>query len=132
MPVLLIFAILLAFPFVELYVLIRLASEYGWWVALYLLAAASAGWMLIQEEKLAVFGRLLQIVQTGQHPVVALLSSARTLLAGVLLIFPGVISDIIAVLLLLIPTPSGKIPKNRPSGTAANDDVIEGEWRRED
>ncbi len=132
MPALLIFAILLAFPFIELYVLIRLAAEYGWWVALYLLATASAGWMLIQEEKLAVFGRLIQIVQTGQHPVVALLSSARTLLAGVLLIFPGVISDIIAVLLLLIPTPSGKIPKNQPPRTAANDDVIDGEWRRED
>lgn len=132
MPVLLIFAILLAFPFIELYVLIRLASEYGWWVALYLLATASAGWMLIQEEKLAVFGRLLQIVQAGQHPVVALFSSAKTLLAGVLLIFPGVISDIIAVLLLLIPTPSGKTQKNQPLRKAANDDVIEGEWRRED
>lgn len=132
MPVLLIFAILLAFPFIELYVLIRLASEYGWWIALYLLAAASAGWMLIQEEKLAVFGRLLQIVQTGQHPVVALLSSARTLLAGVLLIFPGVISDIFAVLLLLIPMPSSRTPPLSSNRTAANDDIIEGEWKRED
>jgi UPF0716 protein FxsA len=132
MPVLLIFAILLAFPFIELYVLIRLASEYGWWVALYLLATASAGWMLIQEEKLAVFGRLLQIVQTGQHPVVALLSSARTLLAGVLLIFPGVISDIFAILLLLIPMPSNRTPPPPPNRTAANDDIIEGEWTRED
>lgn len=132
MPVLLIFAILLAFPFIELYVLIRLASEYGWWVALYLLATASAGWLLIQEERFAVFGRLFQIVQTGRHPVIALFTSARKLLAGVLLIFPGVISDILAVLLLLIPTPSGKNPGTQNSRTAANDDVIEGEWRRED
>ena len=88
--------------------------------------------MLIQEEKLAVFGRLFQIAQTGQHPVVALLSSARTLLAGVLLIFPGVISDIIAVLLLLIPMPSGRTPPPPPNRAAANDDIIEGEWKRED
>lgn len=131
MPIFLIFAILLAFPFVELYVLIRLASEYGWWLALYLLSAIVAGWLLIQEERLAVFGRLFQIVQTGQHPVVALLTSARKVLAGVLLIFPGVISDVFAILLLLIPMPSSKRP-GTPNQTAANDDVIEGEWRRED
>ncbi len=131
MPAFLIFAILLAFPFIELYVLIRLASEYGWWLALYLLSTMIAGWLLIQEERLAVFGRLFQIVQTGQHPVVALLTSARKVLAGVLLIFPGVISDLIAILLLLIPMPSGTRP-DTPNRTAANDDVIEGEWRRED
>jgi UPF0716 protein FxsA len=131
MPALLILAILLAFPFIELYVLIRLASVYGWWLALYLLSAMIAGWLLIQEERLAVFGRLFQIVQNGQHPVVALLTSARKLLAGVLLIFPGVISDVIAVLLLLISVPSGKRP-GAPNREAANDDIIEGEWRRED
>ena len=131
MPILLILAILLAFPFVELYVLIQLASVYGWWLALYLLSMMIAGWLLIQEERLAVFGRLFQIVQSGQHPVVALLTSARKLLAGVLLIFPGVISDVFAILLLLIPTPSGHRPDS-PRRAAANDDVIEGEWRRED
>lgn len=131
MPVLLILAILLAFPFIELYVLIQLASVYGWWLALYLLSMMIAGWLLIQEERLAVFGRLFQIVQSGQHPVVALLSSARKLLAGMLLIFPGVISDVFAVLLLLIPAPPGN-RADAPRRAAANDDVIEGEWRRED
>lgn len=132
MPILLILAILLAFPFVEIYLLVQLASMYGWWLALYLLSTTITGWLLIQEERLAVLGRLLQIVQNGQHPVVALLTSARKLLAGVLLIFPGVISDIIAVLLLLIPMPSGGKPPVTPNHAAANDDVIEGEWRRED
>jgi len=131
MPILLILAILLAFPFIELYVLIQLASVYGWWLALYLLSMMIAGWLLIQEERLAVFGRLFQIVQSGQHPVVALLTSARKLLAGMLLIFPGVISDVFAILLLLIPAPSGSRP-DLPRRAAANDDVIEGEWRRED
>lgn len=131
MPILLILAILLAFPLVEIYLLVQLASTYGWWLALYLLSTMVAGWLLIQEERLAVFGRLLQIVQNGQHPVVALLTSARKLLAGVLLIFPGVMSDLIAILLLLVPMPSGKGP-GVPNRAAANDDVIEGEWRRED
>lgn len=126
MRLLLILAILLAFPLFELYLLMCLAAVYGWWLALYLLFTAVAGWLLIQEERLVVFGRLVHILQSGHHPVVALLTSARKLLAGVLLILPGVLSDIIAVLLLLIPMPSGgrRLP--------VEDDVIEGEWQRED
>lgn len=126
MRVLLMLAILLAFPFLELYLLIRLAGTYGWWLAPYLLFTMSAGWLLIQEERLAVFGRLLHIVQSGQHPLLALLTTARKLLAGVLLIFPGVISDVIAVLLLLIPLPIAR-PRQ-----PADDGVIEGQWRREE
>jgi UPF0716 protein FxsA len=126
MRLLLILAILLAFPLFELYLLVRLAAVYGWWLGLYLLFTAVAGWLLIQEERLVVFGRLVHILQSGHHPIVALLTSARKLLAGVLLILPGVLSDIIAVLLLLIPMPSGgrRLP--------VEDDVIEGEWQRED
>jgi UPF0716 protein FxsA len=125
MRLLIILAILLAFPLLEFYLLVRLAGIYGWWLALYLLFTASAGWLMIMEERLAVFGRLFHIVQSGHHPVVALLTSARKLVSGLLLIFPGVISDVIAILLLLIPLPSG--PRRRK-----DDGVIEGEWRREE
>jgi UPF0716 protein FxsA len=90
----------------------------------YLLAAASLGWVLIQEEKLAVFGRLYQVTQGGQSPIWALLTSASRMVAGVLLILPGVITDVLAVLILLIPTPRPKAP--------LQDDVIEGEFRREE
>jgi UPF0716 protein FxsA len=50
-------------------------------------------------------------------------------------VIPGVITDLIAVLLLLIPTT--KPPKKNPfqdetSSKSANDDVIEGEYTRED
>jgi UPF0716 protein FxsA len=126
MRLLIILAILLAFPLFELYLLVRLAAIYGWWLAFYLLFTATAGWLLIQEERLVVFGRLMRIMQSGHHPLVALLTSARKLLAGVLLILPGVLSDIIAVLLLLIPMSYGVRPP------AVDDSVIEGQWRRED
>ncbi|HEY3326071.1 MAG TPA: FxsA family protein [Novimethylophilus sp.] len=124
MRLLLILAILLAFPFFELYLLARLAGVYGWWLAPYLLFTATAGWLIIKEERLAVFGRLFHIVQSGHHPLLALLTTARKLLAGVLLIFPGVISDVIAVVLLLIPLPAARPP--------VADDAIEGQWRREE
>lgn len=127
MRLLLILIILLGFPLAELAVLIRLSGQYGWWVGAYLLFAALLGWSLIRGERLAVFGRMYHITQNGHSPLMALLTSARRFLAGMLLIFPGVISDAIAVLILLIPFPN---PARRTR--AATDDVIEGEWRRED
>lgn len=120
-----IFIILLGFPILELFILIRLSELYGWWVGFYLLCSALLGWSLIQEERLAVFGRLFHITQSGDSPIWALLTSAKRMLAGVLLILPGVISDILALILLLIPMPKSRVK-------AANDDVIEGEWRREE
>lgn len=117
--------ILLGFPILELFILIKLGELFGWWVGFYLLCSAAIGWTLIQEERLAVFGRLFQITQSGQSPIWALLSSAKRLLAGVLLILPGVISDILALIILIIPMPKSRTPP-------APDDVIEGEWRREE
>ncbi|GBG13954.1 exlusion protein FxsA [Novimethylophilus kurashikiensis] len=127
MRLLLVLAILLAFPILEIYVIAKLAAIYGWWMALYLLVTAIAGIALIKEERFAVFGRIFTMMQRGQHPMHALFASARKVLAGLLLLFPGVISDVIAIILLLIPMPHTGV--NRP---AANDDIIEGEWRREE
>ena len=45
-------------------------------------------------------------------------------MAGLLLIFPGVVSDGLALLLLIWPRP--------PAPAAPDSDVIEGEYRRED
>lgn len=124
LPILLL--ILLAFPVLELVLLFKLGAQFGWWLAAYLLAAAILGWLLIQDEKMVVFGRMVQTMQQGQHPLRALLASARKVIAGLLLIFPGVASDVLALLLLLIPLPASRRPP--PS----DDGVIEGEWRRED
>lgn len=125
MRTLLILLILLAFPVAEVVLLIELASRIGWWLLGYLLLSAALGAMLIAEERMVVFARIIQSLQAGRHPVRALLMSAKKMIAGLLLMLPGVISDVAALLLLLIPIPESQRP-------AANDDVIEGEWRRED
>lgn len=125
MRLLLILLILLAFPALELTLLIQLAARFGWWVLAYLVLSVVCGWMLIMEERIVVFGRLIQTLQEGGHPILALLASARKVIAGFLLIFPGVVSDILAILLLVMPIPA---PRKRPP----DDHVIEGEWRREE
>ena len=118
--------ILLGFPALEIYTLFRVADLIGgWWLLSWLIFSAVAGWMLIKEERLAMLGRLMISMQTGQSPFAALWDSGRTMIAGVLLIIPGVISDAIALILLLLPNQS------RPAkATGVPDDgIIEGEWR---
>ena len=138
--------ILLAFPFAELFLLISLADEYGWWLLLYLVVIAYLGLQLIRGEKLVLTAKMMQSMAAGGNPVKTMLGSARNMVAGVLFIIPGVITDIIGVILLLVPI-SKQIPnpttksyeqtfqqshqqpyQQAPNTRAANDDVIEGEF----
>jgi UPF0716 protein FxsA len=145
MHVFLFLLILLAFPVLEIWLLIELADSYGWGVLAYLIVVAVLGWRLIQDEKLVVFGRAAQTLSQGGTPARVLFGSAKNMIAGILLIIPGVITDAFAVLLLLIPTPKPlnfdqdinqgfetRTQRRGGRNKAANDDVIEGEFKRED
>ena len=140
--------ILLAFPFLEIFLLISLADEYGWWLLLYLIVIGFLGLQLIRGEKLLLTAKMMQSLTSGGNPVKTMLGSARNMVAGVLLIIPGIITDMIAVILLLIPIgkPNSNASTNQqeqsinqpkyqqpdyqhqPNARAANDDVIEGEY----
>jgi UPF0716 protein FxsA len=136
--------ILLAFPFVEIFLLIQLGEEYGWWLLLYLVVIGSLGLQLIRGEKLLISAKMMQSLSSGGNPIKTLLGSARNMMAGVLLIVPGIITDIIAVILLLIPiskpSPGSSFQNNTTNNQyqqstytkAANDDVIEGEYTKID
>ena len=120
--------ILLGFPALEIYTLFQVADAIGWWLLPWLIFTTGAGWVLIQEERLAIFGRLMLAIQSGQSPFGAIWDSGRTMLAGLLLIFPGVWSDALAFILLLFPRQSSKGVKG--AGVPQDDGVIEGEWHR--
>ncbi|NOT65622.1 MAG: FxsA family protein [Methylotenera sp.] len=121
-----------AFPIAEIWILINLAHHYGWWVLLYLVVIAILGLQLIRDEKLLFSGRMMQSLSQGGNPMKAMFGSARNIIAGILLIIPGVITDFIAVILLLIPMNKGVIHSPKHTQKAANDDVIEGEFHREE
>jgi UPF0716 protein FxsA len=125
--------ILLAFPILEIILLVELAHRYSWWLLFYLVVIGYLGLQLIKGEKLLMSAKMMQSVTSGGNPIKTLLGSARNMVAGILLMIPGVMSDIIAVILLLIPISKA----NKSSATnqqqpryekAANDDVIEGEF----
>lgn len=127
MPALLVIVLLLGFPVLEAWLLFRLGELIGVWVLVWLVVAAIGGMLLIRFEKLAWALRVANQLRQQRSPLTALLTSARTLVAGVLLIFPGVISDFLALLVLIWP-----LPKGRPLDPGASPGVIEGEFRRED
>jgi UPF0716 protein FxsA len=112
--------LLLSFPVLEAIGIFWMAGHFGAWVLLWLLLAALGGIALIRFERVAWGARLLFSVQSGTHPFAALFASGRMLIAGGLLVFPGFISDAIALGLLLVPGTWRRPVAARPP---ANDDV---------
>ncbi|MEI6227394.1 MAG: FxsA family protein [Methylophilaceae bacterium] len=124
---------ILAFPVVEIWILINLFQQYGSIVVLYLLVVAVLGIKLIRDEKSLFSVRMMQTLSQGANPFKAIFGSARNIIAGILLVIPGIMSDIIAAVLLLIPISSdAKKTEGYQTKPAANDDVIEGEFHREE
>jgi UPF0716 protein FxsA len=124
----LLLAILLGFPLLEILVLARLAETYGWWVFAWVVLSAIAGFALLKEARFALVARVGAALAAGQFSIAAFVDSARTVLAGLLLIFPGVISDFLALTLLLLPR---RLPEPVHAHARAHGDVIDGQFRRE-
>lgn len=121
--------ILLGFPVMEFALLARLSDVHGWWVLAWCLLAACAGMALIKEARFALVARLGAALAEGRFSIAALVDSARTVLAGLFLIFPGVVSDLIALTLLLMPSSrtAGEPARARAVASGA---IIDGEFRR--
>jgi UPF0716 protein FxsA len=123
-------AILLGFPFLEAWLLVRLGESLGWWILAWVVLAAMAGAALIKEARFALIARLTAGLAQGHFAVGALTDSARTVVAGLFLIFPGVVSDLIAFTLLLLPGPRMAAMPEAASRRSVGGTLIEGEFRR--
>jgi UPF0716 protein FxsA len=92
-------------PLVELVVFVQVAQWVGVLEAIALLIAVSIGGVLVvRYEGLGIIRRVRQQLQAGRLPAADLVDGLLILIAGVLLILPGFISDIVGILLLLPPT----------------------------
>jgi UPF0716 protein FxsA len=119
--------ILLGFPLAEIGLLAHLAETHGWWVLGWVVLAACAGFALLKEARFALVARLGAAIAVGRFPIAALVDSARTVVAGLFLIFPGLISDFIALTLLLLPRPA----LSEPLPARGFGNVVDGQFRRE-
>jgi len=91
-------------PFIEIAVLIEVGEAIGFWPTMLLLvAAAFLGSIVIREQGLSMVGRALDAVREGRLPLEPMLDSYVVIMAGLLLIVPGLISDAMGLLLLIAP-----------------------------
>jgi UPF0716 protein FxsA len=99
---LLLLALLL--PFAELVLLVWIASRTGalFTIALVVLPAA-LGLTLARYEGLRVWRQVQQRIQRGEALTDSLLDALMIWIAGVSLVIPGVLTDVIGVLLLIPP-----------------------------
>ena len=121
---LLLLLILLGFPVLEMFLLAKIAHHIGWWLAVWLGMSVMTGMALIKEARFAMVRELSTVIRSGGSNIPALLGSGRILIAGFLFIFPGVLSDFIALALILIP-------QGRVATVRATERVIDGQFRRE-
>ena len=126
-------AIVLGFPLVDLYATVRFARWTGVPLWAWLSVSAAAGLFLLQSERTAFRANTVAAMH-GQQPLLrGLLDSGRKVLAGFLLLIPGVLSDFLALLLLALPINGGRdfathtAAAGRPGGRA-----IDGEFHRVD
>jgi UPF0716 protein FxsA len=103
----------------------------GAWTLLWLLLDMFLGASLLFHVQAGWAMQLMALMQTGATPWAALSRSGLRLFAGILLIVPGPISDVMAVLLLIASIVWRPVSVASASSPAF-DGSIEGEFRRVD
>ena len=105
---LLLFVIFVGVPFAEIYVLLQVGHAIGVLNTLGLLILVSmVGAWLAKQAGLGVLRRMQAAVRAGRVPGTELVDGFLVLLAGALMISPGFLTDIVAILLLLPPVRAG-------------------------
>ncbi len=126
------FLFLLFWAELLLLALITLRAGFFTVFLLCILSAIAGGYLVRRGGLAALFGA---VIDKNGHGVAPLLDGVFVLLAGLLLIFPGFISDVMA-LALLIPAARRWVSARLPQGGAhqntqkphAGDDIIEGDF----
>jgi UPF0716 protein FxsA len=94
--------LLAALPLVEIGLLIRLGHIIGiGWLTVFILGTALLGTYVIRKVGLSVFERALSRLSSDRDGFSPLFDGFLQVLAGLLLIIPGVISDVIGLVLLI-------------------------------
>jgi UPF0716 protein FxsA len=138
----------IAVPLLELVVLIKVGQLIGLWpTVLIVVITAIAGTAILHRQGLLALNRALASIERGELPIEPVTDGVMLLLAGALLLTPGLITDVVG-LLLLVPLLRRKLalwtfkwlirrggsrtgPRGGTGeGGASEGIVIEGEFRR--
>jgi len=98
------FLVVLGVPLLELAVLIKLGQSIGLWpTILVLIATAVLGMAILHTQGLAAFRRAMEAISEGRPPVEPVVDGAMLMIAGTLLVVPGLITDAAGLVLLIPP-----------------------------
>jgi UPF0716 protein FxsA len=128
--------IVLIFPVLDVLATMRFARWTGIPTLALLLASAVAGSLLLRHERVAFRAHTLAALRGDEPLLRGLLDSGRKVLAGLLLILPGIVSDLIALALLLLPLNLGASFAPQTAGVGrslgALRKPLDGDYRRLD
>jgi UPF0716 protein FxsA len=130
----LVLLIVLSFPVLDVLATIRFARWTGIPTMVWFAASAVAGIALLRHERVAFRARTLAALR-GDRPLLrGQLDSGRKILAALLLILPGIVSDLMALLLLALPFNLGPplAPQTIGLGGSFGRDSLDGEYTRVD
>lgn len=147
MPLFVILLLLfIGLPMVEIYVLIQVGHQIGamWTIAL-LIAVAVLGSALLRLQGLATLANVRAAMARGELPTEAILEGLVLLVAGVLMVTPGFVTDIAGLLCLLPPLRRAiaralgaglmmrvqRAPGSNGGAGAPSQQVLEGDYRVE-
>jgi UPF0716 protein FxsA len=98
------FALLTVLPLLEIAVLVLFGQWAGVWLTLaVVIGTAVAGVGVLQRQGLAMMLRTQEAVMRGEPPVGAMVDGGMSVMAGLLLIMPGLITDALGLILLIPP-----------------------------
>jgi UPF0716 protein FxsA len=132
MPIL-VLLIGLALPLVELAVLVKVGQAVGLWkLLLLLLGMAGLGAALLYWQGWSALRQTQDAMLRGQPPVGPMLEGMLLVTAGVLLLVPGLITDVFALVLLVPPLRRAIARWLLRRAVAAGDVHVEGSFRTQE
>lgn len=138
----------IAVPVLELYLLIKLGGVIGALPTIMLVVlTAFVGVAMLRSQGVYTYARVQESMARGELPANAMLEGVALLFGGVLLLFPGLLTDGLGLVclipftrrwmihrlmarLLAVPPQAGAGSRSGPSGGPGR--TLEGEFRRED
>lgn len=128
-------ALLMVLPLLEIALLVKFGQAVGVWLTIAeVIASAVVGLGILQRQGLTMFVRTQEAVMRGEPPVGAMLDGGIMVVAGTLLIMPGLITDTIGLLLLIPPVRhliAGRMVAGMFGSGTVRVDTFEDDRRRE-
>lgn len=126
---------IIAVPVIEITVWFKIADILGfWWTALASMISFFGGISLLRHQGLAALMNARSRLESGEVPVQAAFDGLCLAAAGFLLVLPGFVSDVFALILLLAPVRqalrgwiSGHITVLTPAQSGPT--IIEGDYK---